>query len=68
MANPHYCKDTERLVKILIKQDCRIQKKTASKFTIYAPDGVTMYIAHMGNRGRSYHPLRRWAQNQGLKV
>jgi hypothetical protein len=61
----HACKDTKKLLKLLVKQGCRINQR-GQQATIYAPDGVNKYTFHMSDRGRSYHPIRRWAKRLGL--
>ena len=63
----HACKDTVRLAKLLTEQGCKISEK-GQKMLIYHPDGETILTVHVGGHGRSYHPMRRWAQNKGLKV
>ena len=64
MSN-HICKDTSNLIKLLVTQGCRV-KDQGQKFMIYAPCGKEMLTVHVGKR--SFHPVRRWALNQGFRI
>lgn len=63
----HICQDTKKLIKVLVKQGFRVRDK-GQQMLVYAPDGESMFTVHMSNRGRSYHPLRRWALNLGYNI
>ena len=63
----HSCPDTKRLIKVLVKQGCIVKDK-GQQMQIYAPDGVSILTVHMGGKGRSYHPMRRWALKHDLEI